>query len=235
MKLKNKTIVITGASDWIGEQIALKLAKKGVKLALIWRSNEKLKEVGKKALKLGAIDIKIYTCDIRQIDKLETTIKTIISDFNSVDILINNAWIWQKLNPLEKIEKNIINEVIETNLTALIQTTRLLLPILKNKKKSAIINIVSKSGVLAQEWQSVYTASKYWVRWFTEVLKVDLKWSNIKVAWVYQSGTNTNMFKKTWENFSTEKFTNPKDLADIIVYMLSLPEKIWLHDVRIEF
>jgi NADP-dependent 3-hydroxy acid dehydrogenase YdfG len=136
--------------------------------------------------------------------------------------------------PIDKIEESIVDDVIATNLSALIHTTRLLLPTLRTRDEAAIINVISKSWITAQEGQSVYTASKYGVHGFTEVLKTDLKNTNIKVAGVYQSGTNTKMFEKAWEGFSTENFTNPSDLADVIAYMLSRPDKIRLHDVRIE-
>ncbi len=234
MNLKNKIIIITGSSDGIGKQIALRLAKENSKLALLARDKKRLDEVSKEARKLGAVDVKNYACDIRQTDKLESTIKSIISDFGTVDILINNAGIWQKLMPVDQIPEDIVDNVIKTNLTALIHTTRLLLPTLRTRNEAAIINITSKSGVVAQEGQSVYTASKYGVHGFTEVLKADLKDTNIKVAGVYQSGTNTKMFEKTGEDFPTEKFTNPSDLADIIAYMLTRPDKIWLHDIRVE-
>jgi NADP-dependent 3-hydroxy acid dehydrogenase YdfG len=79
----------------------------------------------------------------------------------------------------------------------------------------------------------VYTATKYWVRGFTDVLKKDLKDSNVRVAWVYQAGTNTNMFGNTGETMPLEKFTDPADLADIIKYMLWLPKKVWMHEVRV--
>ena len=234
MKLKNKIIVITGASDGIGKQIAFRLAKEGGKLALIARDEKRLAEVGKEAVKLGAVDVKIYVCDICQTDNLEIVIKSIISDFGTVDILINNAGIWQKLMPVDEISREVVDDVIETNLLSLIHTTRLLLPTLRLRDESAIINIISKSGVVAQEGQSVYTASKYGVRGFTEVLKADLKDTNIKVAGVYQSGTDTKMFEKTGENFPTDKFTNPSDLADVIAFMLTRPDNIWLHNVYIE-
>jgi short-subunit dehydrogenase len=235
MKLENKTVIITGASDGIGKQIALRLAKEKCNLALIGRDEGRLKETKKESEEQGATNVKTYPCDIRKTDKLETTIKSIISDFEAVDILINNAGVWQKLMPLEEIKKETVDEVIETNLSALIHTTRLLLPSLKERKESAIINVVSKSGVTAQKGQSIYTASKYGTRGFTEVLKADLKESNVRVAGVYQSGTNTKMFEKTGETFSTEKLTDPTDLADVVAYMLSRPEKIWLHDVRVEY
>ena len=70
-------------------------------------------------------------------------------------------------------------------------TSRLFLPELRSRKEAAIINVSSKSGVAAQLGQSVYTATKYGVRGFTEVLKVDLKETPMRVAGIYQSGTNT--------------------------------------------
>jgi short-subunit dehydrogenase len=234
MKLKNKVIVITGASDGIGKQIALRLAKENSKLALIARDKKRLSEVCMEAKNLGATDVKTYTCDIRQTDKLEIVLKSLISDFGNIDILINNAGIWQKLMPVDEISKEVVDDVIGTNLLALIHVTRLLLPFLRMRDEAAIINVISKSGVVAQEGQSIYTASKYGVRGFTEVLKIDLEDTNIKVAGVYQSGTNTKMFEKTGENFPTEKFTNPSDLADVIAYMLTRPDQIWLHDISVE-
>ncbi len=92
---------------------------------------------------------------------------------------------------------------------------------------------MSKSGVLAQAGQSVYTASKYGVRGFTDVLKEDLKSSNIKVAGIYQSGTKTNMFAKVDEDVNTDSLTRPEDLADVVAFMLQQPKNIWLHDVRV--
>lgn len=235
MKLENKVIVITGASDGIGKQIALKLAEQNSKLALIARNEKRLRAVKRKAENISENDVEIYVCDVGNAEKLEETVKNIVADFKMIDILINNAGVWQKMMPIEEVDEGVIDEVIRINLIGLINMTRLLMPTLKKQKEAAIINISSKSGVAAQVGQSVYSASKYGVRGFTDVLKEDLKGSNIRVAGVYQSGTNTKMFEKTGEDFETDKFTNPKDLADVIVYMLSRPEKIWLHDVRVRY
>jgi len=234
MTLKNKTAVITGASDGIGRHISLRLAKDSVNLALIGRNKKRLEEVAIQAKELGALKVKTYVCDIQKGDDLEKIVNLIISDFGNIDILINDAGVWQKLMPVEEMEKDTIDNVIGTNLTALVNVTRLFIPILKNREEAAIINVVSKSGVVAQEGQSVYSASKYGVRGFTEVLRLDLKDSNIKVAGLYQGGINTEMFKKADDNFSTADFTEPADLADVVAYMLSLPKKIWLYDVRVD-
>ncbi len=228
-------VVITGASDGIGKQIALRLAKEGTRLALVARNEKNLNEVCEEAQKLGVKDVKAYSCDIRQTGKLKEVAEKILSDFGNVDVLINGAGVWQKLDPLEKISEETVDEVIQTNLMALIHLTRLLLPNLKSRPESAIINISSKSGVVAQEGQAIYTASKYGVRGFTEVLEVDLKNTPVRVAGVYQSGTNTKMFEKAGDTLPLEKFTSPSDLADVIAYMLSLPKKIWLYEVRVKY
>lgn len=234
MELKGKAIVVTGASDGIGKEIALRLARESTKLALIGRDNSRLNEVSKKAKDLGA-EVKTYACDLRETDKMEKTVQTIISDFNGIDILINNAGIWHKVGPVESLNPEIIDEVIQTNLLALIHITKLFIPTLNSRKEAAIINISSKSGTVAQEGQSVYTASKYGVRGFTEVLRADLKSTKIRVAGVYQGGINTKMFEKAGDDFPTQNFTPPEALADVIAFMLSRPEKTWLYDVRVQY
>ncbi len=233
MKLKEKIVIITGASDGIGKEIALRLSKENVKLALISRNESKLKLVSDECIKNGALDSKIYPVDITNTSKLAEVSEKILSDYKHVDILINNAGIWQKLKPFYEIDEEVIDKVIDTNLKALIHVTRLFINSLLDRDEAAIINISSKSGVTVQPGQSVYSASKYGVRGFTDVLKVDLKDTNIKVAGIYQGGTNTKLFEKVGENVITDDFTDPKDLADVVAYMLKQPKNIWLHDVRI--
>lgn len=235
MNLKGKVVVVTGSSDGIWREIALRLAKDKVKLVLIARNKEKLNAVADKTLNLWAVSAHTYVCDISDTVLLESTVTSIISDLWEVDILINNAGIWQKLMPVDEMEWDRVEKLIQTNLTGLIHSTRLFLPTLRRRDEAAIINISSKSGVTAQMWQSVYTATKYGVRWFTEVLKEDLKETNIRVAGIYQSGTNTGMFASADQDFPIEKFTDPADLADVVGYMLWLPPKIWLHDVRVAY
>lgn len=234
MNLHNTIIVITWASEWIGKEIALALAKHKTKLVLIARNNEKLDRVSKECLELWAIEVKSYECDITKTALLKTTCNQIIEDFWWIDILINNAGVRQKMGNTESVTEEDIDSIIATNLTALIHTTRYFLPLLKTRDEAMIMNIISKSWIEAWEWQSIYSASKYGARWFTEVLKKDLKKTNIKVTWVYQSGTNTGFFEKVWEELDTNNFTDPKDLAETIVHVLSTPKKMHIHDIYIE-
>ncbi len=235
MQLTNKIAIITGASDGLGKHIALKLAKEGVSLALVARNKKKLESVITEVKKLGSPKALFYQCNIKHLDQIKNTILKIITDLGKVDVLVNCAGIWQKLNTLENIDEKAVDDVIQTNLTGMIHLTKLVLPYLKKQKESAIINISSRSGVTVQEHQSVYTASKWGVTGFTEALKLELKGTGVRVAGVYQGGVNTEMFRKTGEEFNQDHFIKPEDLADVIVFMLSQPPQIWLHDVRVEY
>lgn len=228
-----KTVLITGASDGIGKSITLKLAAKETALILFGRNEEKLKSVAEEAEKNGA---KVYThaFDLTD-DVVRTKIVSGILDSHDVDVLVNNAGIWHKAGDLTTLDEEMIKQVIETNLTSHILLTRQLLGSMRGREGTAIINIISKSGTVPQLGQTVYTASKYGMKGFTDVLREDTNAEPIRIGAVYQSGTKTNMFKKSGEEFGTDHFTDPDDLADVIKFMLSRPKNIWLNEVRVAY
>lgn len=234
MKLQDKVILVTGGSDGIGRHICLKLAAAGCQLAILGRDADRLAKVEAKVLAIGAPKAKGFACDMQDSAAVEATAAEVTREFGRIDILINNAGIWHKTGPLETIDSAMVEATVQTNLTGLMQLTRACLPTLRAQDQAAILNIVSKSGVVAQAGQSVYTATKYGVRGFTEVLKEDEKDTGVRVAGLYQSGTNTEMFAKAGEEVPNHIFTEPDDLADVVVFVLSRPPKLWIHDIRIE-
>jgi NAD(P)-dependent dehydrogenase (short-subunit alcohol dehydrogenase family) len=234
MQLKGKVVLVTGGSDGIGKHICLKLAAEGCRLAILGRNHDRLDAVATEALARGAAEVRSYSVDLTEPSALEAAAQVILGDFGAVDILINNAGVWHKAGPLDTIEADMLLTTVQTNLTAVMQLTRHLLPSLRAQSEAAILNVVSKSGVVAQAGQSVYTATKYGLRGFTDVLKEDEAGTGVRVAGLYQSGTNTGIFAKAGEEVPTHIFTEPDDLAEVVVFMLSRPPKLWMHDVRIE-
>lgn len=94
MELKNKTAIITGASDGIGREVAIALAKQGVNLALIGRNKKRLNLVLKLIKNINSkLQVKLCFCDIRNEKEIQQTIKQIIKDFKKINILINVAGI----------------------------------------------------------------------------------------------------------------------------------------------
>ncbi len=234
MQLNGKTVIVTGGSDGIGKHICLKLAAAGCKLAILGRNQARLDQVAGEARSLGAPEVRSYGADMTDPAAIAAAVADILRDFGSVDILINNAGIWHKAGPLDSIPEEMLMATVQTNLTGLMQLTRHLLPALRTRDEAAILNVASKSGVAAQAGQSVYTATKYGVRGFTDVLKLDEAETGVRVAGLYQSGTNTGMFAKAGEDVPNHIFTEPEDLADVVVFMLSRPPKLWMHEVRVE-
>ena len=234
MDLRDKVVIVTGGSDGIGRHICLKLGAAGCKIAILGRNAERLAGVEGETRSAGAAEVRAYGCDMQQSGEIKTTAAQILADFGHVDVLINNAGVWHKTGPLDAISDEMVAATLQTNLTGTIQLTKALLPALRSREEAVILNVISKSGVVAQAGQSVYTASKYGMRGFTEVLKVDEADTGVRVAGLYQSGTNTDMFAKAGEEVPNHIFTEPDDLADVVVFMLSRPPKLWMHEVRIE-
>lgn len=234
MNLKDKSVLVTGGSDGIGRHICLKLAAAGCRVGILGRHGARLDVVRSEVLAAGAPSAIVYSCDMQDPSAIKATAQQAVNDFNGIDILINNAGVWHKTGPLDTIAEDQVSATIQTNLTGAIQMTHALLPSMRALKEAAILNVISKSGVLAQAGQSVYTATKYGMRGFTEVLKADEAESGVRIAGLYQSGTNTEMFAKANEEVPNHIFTEPDDLADVVVFMLSRPPKLWMHDVRVE-
>ena len=234
MDLKNKIVVVTGGSDGIGRHICLKLAVQGAQVALMGRDVERLARVEQEARAAGAPKAAGIVCDLQDVAQINAAITKIQTDFGGIDILINNAGIWHKAGPLDTISPEMLEATVQTNLTGLMQMTQAALPAIRAADEGAILNVISKSGVVAQGGQSVYTATKYGARGFTEVLKDEEVANGVRVAGLYQSGTNTNMFAKAGEDVPNRIFTEPDDLADVVVFLLSRPAKLWIHDIRIE-
>ena len=227
MKLAGKVALVTGASEGIGRALVEQLAAKGVKVLAVSRSIESAEPFDE--------NVKVKNCDVGDKEQVIQLVDFIRQEYGELDIVINNAGIWHKMSQLEEITDEIVDELIATNLLGTIYTTKNCLPLLRKSANTALVNIVSRSGIVAQAGQSVYTASKFGAKGFTDVLREDLKETNIHIMGVYQAGTNTKMFEKTGEEFSTENFTEPEDLAEKIVAAIGAPDKLWITELHVNY
>lgn len=226
MIIKDKVVLVTGASEGIGNELANQLAELGAKVVGVSRNIE-------------STDINVgfekKNCDVSKVVDVKNIVEHIKEKYGQLDAVVNNAGVWQKLSGLEDVADARIDELIDTNLKGLIYLTKYTMPLLKKQSEALVVNVISRSGIVAQAGQSVYTASKYGVRGFTDVLREDLKESSVHVMAVYQAGTNTQMFKKAGDDFPVEKFTEASDLASQVVNAINAPSKLWVNELHVSY
>ena len=206
MKLENKVVLVTGSSQGIGRDIALAFAREKSRLIITYHAN---KAAGNEVLKgcRRYSDAKLVKLDITSDKSIISMFKRVAKDFGKVDILINNAGIIHRKRLAEMSGKE-ISEQIETNLSGLIKTVREGLKYFPKDEKAIIINIGSGAGKKGYADMTVYCATKFGVRGFTQSLAEETG-RNIQVYCVNPGTTATRM--------NAFKGRSPTDVAKIVI------------------
>jgi len=216
--LKNKTIILTGASSGLGEALAYQLAKENCNLVLAARRIKKLKaikkELGKKHKKTKVLLVKT---DISKEKDVKTLFKKAKKEFGKIDILINNAG--RGLNSeIQKISKKEWDSVIGTNLTGVFLCSKeAIKDMLKKNTKGHIITIGSIAGIYGAPKYSAYCASKHGVAGLKRSLMLEVWKKGIKISTLYPARINTEFFKEYTKKPTSKQMLNPKDVAEYIV------------------
>ena len=180
--VKGKVVIVTGASQGLGKELSLKLAKLGAKVALVARTEKLLKEVKQAIAKEGGTT-EYFVCDVAEQVQVNKTVKEIVKTFSTVDVLFNGAGIWTT-DEFEENRPELVEQAFKVNSMGPIYFTKAVLPILKKKNSGHIFNVVSKAGLDLPEnkdWLT-YTATKWAVTGYTRALKYSLEGTKIKVT-----------------------------------------------------
>jgi NADP-dependent 3-hydroxy acid dehydrogenase YdfG len=188
--LKNKVVLITGASSGFGEDSARLFAAKGCRVVLAARRLDRLSQLAEEIRSQGGNAL-VAELDIRDGSQIESVVDNVLKEYGSVDILFNNAG-FGRLDWLENLARQEdINAQIDVNLRGLIQMTRKILPGMLAQRSGVIINMSSVAGKLAPPLYSVYAATKFGVRGFSEALRREVKPFGIHVCGIYPGGAVT--------------------------------------------
>lgn len=226
MELKDKVIVITGGSEGLGLEVALKVAKEKAKVVIISRNEEKLVKAEAEILAQTAL-CKSFVCDVSDDKEVQKTFKEIESQFGKIDILINNAGIWYEgITEEHSAEK--VRELFMINSVGPIYTTQAVLPGMKKNKSGYIFNISSLSGVAIEPGWPVYTATKHALKGFTDTLSLDLAGSGIKVTGFYPGGMDTELFNSSGFPKGEKQpwMMETAEVADLVTSILKQPSGI---------
>ncbi|GAB4284814.1 MAG: SDR family oxidoreductase [Candidatus Dojkabacteria bacterium] len=221
MMQKFKKALITGGNSGIGFALAEKLIAKNIKVTILGRDEEKLKQAKKK---LGS-GTKYIVCDLSSIDNIQRIEKELIE--SEFDIVINNAGIIQ-YGLLEEHSLTRINDIININLTALIAITKIVLPGMKQRNCGVVVNVSSTSGINWRANETAYVASKWGVQGFTESLKKEIEETKLKVIGVYPGGVETPLFDKAGGKRPVGSFMKPEQIAKIISFAIFQPDVVRL-------
>ena len=190
MQLKGKVVLITGASSGFGADAASLFAAEGARVVLAARRLNRLQKLADKIQDEGGEAIAVPV-DITELDEINLMVKSTLDIYDKIDILFNNAG-FGRLDWLENLtmERDIETQ-ITVNLTGLIQVTRAILPYMLKQGKGHIINMSSAAGWSAPPLYSVYAATKFGVRGFTDSLRREVRPLGIHVSGVYPGPATT--------------------------------------------
>ena len=166
--MRDKVVVITGASSGIGKALAEKYAKEGHSLVLAARRIERL-EVLKN--KLSNVEVLTVKTDVSKEEDCKQLIEKAIERFGKIDILINNAGISMRAL-LENVETEVLRRVMDVNYWGTVYCTKYALPHLLEQKGS-VVGVISTGGYIGLPGRTGYSSSKFAVRGFLDTLRVE--------------------------------------------------------------
>ncbi|MGE7602637.1 3-ketoacyl-ACP reductase [Peribacillus sp. NPDC097675] len=226
--LTGKVAIITGGARGIGKATAIALAKEGVNVGLLARTEATLKEVATEIKGLG-VKVAYAAADVSSKEQVETAIEAITKELGAADILINSAGI-ATFGTVSEMDPEEWKKIIDTNLMGTYYVTHAVLPQLIEKNGGDIINVSSTNGLNGAATSSAYSASKFAVIGFTESLAQEVRRNNIRVSALTPSTVATDLaldLSLIKEN-NDSKFIQPEDIAEFIVDQLKINPRMYV-------
>lgn len=228
MLLKDKNVIITGATRGIGKGIALEFAKQGANIAFTYsRSVDEAKDLEKELSNFG-VKAKSFKSDASNYDDSHKLIESILLDFDTIDVLVNNAGI-TKDNLLMRMQESDFDIVINVNLKSVFNMTKAVQKTMLKQRYGSIINMSSVVGVKGNAGQTNYAASKAGIIGFSKSVALELGSRNIRCNVVAPGFIETEMTAKLNEDTVNEwrkgiplkRGGTPQDIANTCTWLAS--------------
>lgn len=224
----SKVAFITGATRGIGKSIALKLASCGYDIAINYRTEND--DLTKLLNEIKGFNVRcIAVCgDVSDFEACTNMIKQIISEFEKIDVLVNNAGITRDML-LMRMKESDFTDVIDVNLVGTFNITKNVIPYMMKQKNGRIINISSVVGITGNAGQTNYSASKAGIIGFTKSLAKEVGSRNILVNAVAPGFIQTDMTdilkdeikQELIKNIPLKRFGNATDVANVVKFLAS--------------
>lgn len=227
--MPQNTIIITGASQGIGAEIALKLSTQGYHTILLARNIEKMEQIAALIHEMGG-KATYYQCDVSNALSVTNTLSNIEKEMQKLPLnIVNNAGWGGPFHKTNEVSEEEWDKVFDTNVKSCFLFCRQLLPYMKEQGFGRIINISSVYGHLGGLGSSTYAASKHALIGYTKSIAVE--WGNfgitancispgyIQTAMNQVNEYNKKYFEAVFKQIPSGKMGTPNDIADLVTFL----------------
>jgi NADP-dependent 3-hydroxy acid dehydrogenase YdfG len=234
--IKDKVVVITGASSGIGEATALLLAERGAKVVLGARRSDRLEALAARIANVGG-EVAHARTDVRRRDDLSDLIRLACERYGKLDVLVNNAGIGP-ISPLDDLRVEEWEQMIDINIKGVLYGIAAALPVFRKQSSGHFVNIASTAAYKTVPGQSVYSGTKFAVRAISEGLRQEAG-DKLRVTIVSPGFVRTNFVEavanpevKAQLVESRDKFAIPPDaIARAIAFAIEQPADVDVNEV----
>ncbi len=227
MNLEGRVALVTGASQGIGHECALTLARRGATIAVAARNQQKLEELAA-AITASGGKAAAFPLDVADEDQVKSSIKSVIAQFGKIDILVNNAGITRD-QLVMRMKRADWDAVLATNLTSAYLCIQSVIPSMLKQRWGRIINITSIFGQMGQAGQANYSASKAGLIGLTMAIAREVASRNITSNAIAPGFIETSMTAVLTEEFKQAavkqiplgRVGTPEDIANAVAFLAS--------------
>ena len=234
LNLKEKIVIITGASSGMGAKMSKKFAEQGASVIALARRKERLEKLSE-----FSKNIIPFVADVTKTEDFENVVKFTTEKYGKIDILVNNAGVMDDMKPLHELDDELSEKVMSVNYEGVMRLSRAIIKEMLTKKSGKIVNISSIGGLHGGRAGAAYTASKHAVIGLTKNIAFMYKTDGIRCNAICPGAVATEIAQNSMKNpskFGLEKTMagmglNPRtaeaeEIADVALFLASDASKI---------
>jgi 3-hydroxy acid dehydrogenase/malonic semialdehyde reductase len=239
--VKDKLVLITGASAGIGAAVARRLASEGAHVALWARRIDRLQALAEDLLEAYGARVTFASVDVRERQQIDVALKKLFAEAGVPDVLVNNAGLGAGFAKFHEGDPEDWDVNIDTNFKGLAYVARAVIPHMIEAGRGHIVNIGSTAAHAVAPRGHVYAATKFAVRALSEGMSIDLSGTPLKVSLIHPGYTRSEFgvvrflgdVERAMQTYKGFEPLSPDDIADAISYVLNVPEHVNIADLVI--
>ncbi|MEO1128520.1 MAG: SDR family oxidoreductase [Planctomycetota bacterium] len=238
--IRDKVVIVTGASSGIGEATAVALGDLGAKVVCAARRTDRIEAIAARISEQAGEAIAVE-CDVTDRGHVDQLIATTIERFGGVDALVNNAGV-MPLSPIEQCRVETWDQMVDVNIKGVLYATAAVTPHFLERGAGHFINISSVAGRIVLPGASVYCGTKWFVHAFSDGLRAEMADKGIRVSIVAPGYVATELLSHIADPGMKQMFDDmgrsmevlqPEDIASAVVYALEQPPHVSANEILV--